>query len=441
MTVRSIAVVGGGISGIAAAVALTRHGHHVLLLESEDLLGGRTGPSHLGERPIMMGGKNIGRRYSHLRALLAELDDGTFEDFGINTSTVASSARSTARGTRLLPLDSSRPLTSLRSLLQMGTPRDLLRLALLARAVRRHDDARFLGSPTFRRLAARRDDPALTDYFSPRMTSSLLRLATVRMNGAEPDEAYLGTLGTNLGLLTDTFEQLDHGLAPALDRVPARLDVQLSSRVTELRPHATGMQVQWTTSSSSHTRDVHTRDADGVILALPAHAAAPLLAPHRPELGRLLSTVRYFPATVAVVKYADDVFTSEIRAVAMGDGPCSNAGAYGTTDRDLVRFTFSGRRGRLDSPTRADVDSLVASAEANLSDTFGRPLPERLDWTWRHWSAAYCAYSRHHARLLDQIATESRSLDGRMSLAGDYLLGASLEACCRSGEAAAAALL
>lgn len=430
MTGQTIAVVGGGISGISAAVTLARRGHRPLLLDAGNALGGRVGEDHLGDRPIMMGGKNIGHRYTHLRSLLAELDEGAYQDFGINTSTV--------RGGQLLPLDSSRPLTSVRSLLRMGTPRDLFRLTRLAHTVRQHERARFLGSPQFRRLAERHDDPPLTDYFSPRMTGSILRLATVRMNGAEPDEAYLGNLGTNLGLLTDTFEQLDHGLGPALARVPEYVDVQLRARVTGLRPHAAGVQVQWMASSSSHGAvTTHTRDVDGVVLALPAHEAAPVLEPHQPELAHLLSTVRYFPATVVVAKYADTVFAPDVRAVAMGDGPCSNAGAYGTQDLDLVRYTFSGRSGRPENPTTEEVDRLVTDAEDRLSSALGRPLPRQLDRTWRHWPAAYCAYSRHHARLLDRIAAESRPLAGRISLAGDYLLGASLEACCRSGEAAA----
>lgn len=435
MSGRTVAVVGGGISGISAAVALQRRGDRPLLLDSGDVLGGRVGLHHLGDRPIMMGGKNIGHRYTHLRSLLAELDrvdgsnGGTFQDFGINTSTV--------RGRRLLPLDSSRPLTSLRSLLRMGTPRDLVRLTRLARSVRQHEGARFLGSPHFRRLAERHDDPALTDYFSPRMTSSLLRLATVRMNGAEPDEAYLGNFGTNLGLLTDTFEQLDRGLGPALDRVPELVDVRLRSLVTGLRPHAGGIEMQWDTSSSSQSAvTTHSQHVDGVVVALPAHAAAPLLEPQQPALARLLGTVRYFPATVVVAKYADDVFAPDVRAVAMGNGPCSNAGAYGTEDLDLVRYTFSGRRGRLDSPTTEEVDRLIADAETRLAESLGRPTPDRLDWTWKHWPAAYCAYTRHHAWLRDQIAHEMRPLTGRLALAGDYLLGASLEACCRSGDAA-----
>lgn len=430
MSGKTVAVVGGGISGISAALALQRRGDRPLLLDSADVLGGRVGLHHLGDRPIMLGGKNIGHRYTHLRSLLAELDGGTFQDFGINTSTV--------QGGQLLPLDSSRPFASLRSLLRMGTPRDLLRLSRLARTVRRHEEARFLGSPQFRRLAERHDDPALTDYFSPRMTSSLLRLATVRMNGAEPEEAHLGNLGTNLGLLTDTFEQLDHGLGPALSRVPELVDVRLNSRVTGLRPHATGVDVRWNASSSSSpsAHPTHTQHVDGAVLALPAHAAAPLLAPHQLGLAGLLATVRYFPATVVVARYASDVFAPDVRAVAMGDGLCSNVGAYGRRDLNLVRYTFSGRRGRFENPTTEEVDRLVSDAEARLSDALGRPLPDRLDWTWRHWPAAYCAYTRHHARLLDHIAAEAQPLAGRISLAGDYLLGASLEACCRSGEAA-----
>lgn len=433
MSPRTIAVIGGGISGISAAVALARSGHCAILFEAGDRLGGRIGVDDLADRPIMMGGKNIGHRYTRLRALLADLDAGRFQPFGINTSTV--------RAGRLLPLDSSRPVTSLRSLRAMGAPRDLLRLALLARAVRRDDHTRFLGSPRFRQLANRHDDPALTDYFGPLLSQSLLRLATIRMNGAEPDEAYLGNLGTNLGLLTDTFDQLDDGLGPALARVSNWVDARLSSRVTALRPHPSGVVVQWEASSASPSAAATgTQHVDGLVLALPAHAAAPLLEPLAPDAAQLLHRVHYFPATVAVARYADDVFGPHLRAIALPNGPCSNAGAYGSSDRDLVRYTFSGRRGRLGSPTRSDIDTLLADAETSVSHAIGRTLPARLDWTWRHWPAAYCAYSRHHGRLLDELTTQMQPLANRITLAGDYLLGASLEACCRSGETAASAL-
>lgn len=178
----------------------------------------------------------------------------------------------------------------------------------------------------------------------------------------------------------------------------------------------------------------------GVVIALPAaRAAASLLAPPLPELARLLGAVRHRPATVAVARYTGNIFTTAARAVAMDEGPCSNAGAYGRTDRDLVRYTFSGRRGQLGSPTRGDVDSFLSGKEARLGEALGRPLPDRLEWTWRQWPAANCAYSQHHGRFLDQIATATRPLAGRMSLADDYLLGESLEACCRSGKAAARA--
>lgn len=93
----------------------------------------------------------------------------------------------------------------------------------------------------------------------------LLRLAAVRMNGAELDGIYPGTLGTYLGLLTDPSEHPDHGLSPALGRVAEIAAVRLHVHVTALHLHATGVEMQWQTSSSSYgAHTTHTQHVDDV---------------------------------------------------------------------------------------------------------------------------------------------------------------------------------
>ncbi|MGH3912033.1 MAG: FAD-dependent oxidoreductase, partial [Pseudonocardiaceae bacterium] len=150
--------------------------------------------------------------------------------------------------------------------------------------------------------------------------------------------------------------------------------------------------------------------------------------------------IRYFPATVAVIEYDHPLFSREVRAVAMDDGPCSNAGAYAINERNIVRYTFSGRQGRLLDPSDKEVQELVQATEKRLEKHLNISAPRQVRGVFRHWKTAYCAYSSDYPRLLEIIRESVASVHG-LEIAGDYLKGVSLESCCRSGETAAAMLL
>ncbi len=45
-----------------------------------------------------------------------------------------------------------------------------------------------------------------------------MRVSDRRMNGAEPEEAYVGNLGSNLRMVLDTYDQLIHGMQPVLEQ-------------------------------------------------------------------------------------------------------------------------------------------------------------------------------------------------------------------------------
>jgi protoporphyrinogen/coproporphyrinogen III oxidase len=424
-----IAVVGSGISGIAAAFQLANAGFAVDLIEREDKLGGRFGLAQLAERPVMMGGKNIGRRYSAFREFTSALGQHPYEEFGINSSRV--------KDGELLAVDSSRRAKSLRNVLKMGSPRDLTRLLALAARVRTAEANRFLGSPLFTDLAERSDGRPLSAHFGAAITRNLLRPITVRMNGAEPDEVYLGTFGTNLALALDTFDQLVHGIQPVLDAVAQRVTVRLGTQVEGLvvkDGRAVGVRVAGNGANTS------TSGYDGVVVAVPAHAAAEILSSDLPDLGRRLREVMYFPTMVALVEYDRPVFSSTVRALAMDDGPCSNAGAYGREHRHIVRYTFSGRQARNARPSGDQIEEWLGEGEERLR----RHIPTsrgatRVASVSRHWSNGYCGYVPFHGRFLSAVRTAVSALPG-LALAGDYLLGASLEACFRSGKQAAAKL-
>ena len=422
---RRVAVVGSGASGLSAAHELQQAGYAVELIEREDRLGGRFGIETLGDRPIVMGGKNIGRKYRQFRAFTEAMGDNPFEEFGINSSRV--------KDGEVLPVDSSRRGRSIRSLIKVGSPRDLFRLVRLARTIKRDEANRFLGGPAFTELARKHDHEPLSAHFGEDLTRYLLRPVTVRMNGAEPDEVYLGTFGTNLMMLMDTYDQLTHGIQPALDAFAERVTVRLGAKVEGLvvsDGRVTGLRIAENGEPAKEHR------YDGVVLATPAYAAAEIVRGDDAALAGRLEEVRYFPSIVAVIEYDRPIFTSEVRALVMDDGPCSNAGAYGAEDRHIVRYTFSGREGRVDELDPEQLERWIADAEENLRRYLGAPRAERVRMVTRHWRAAYCAYLPFHGEFLTDVRSGIGRLPG-LELAGDYMRGASIEACFRSGAEAA----
>lgn len=419
------AVVGGGISGIAAAHELAERGYEVELFDAGAGLGGRLAPDELGGREICLGGKNVGRRYTECRALLARhgLDD--YEFFGPDSARIVKG--------RVRPLSFRSP--SMRAslagrLVARGEFAGGVRFLRMIRRVQRDEAERFLGDTWFAATARRKGDPTLREYLG-RGLSEIVRHMTVRMNGAEPDEAYVGNFGSNLGLVIDKFDQLTGpGFGPLIRR--ARADHVVHSRATVdglvvRAGRVTGVRV------GGEPRD----GFDAVVLAVPAPAAAGIVEPDDPELARLLRELRYFPVGVVVAEYDRPVFPDAFAALAAPSGMAlSNAGSYGLQDRHIIRFTFSGRaaRDRIEAG-RFDPDELLDEAEAFLRQHVPGGGFERVRHVARLFDPGLCAYARNPAEHRRAIEARLERLDA-MSLAGDYLRGASLEACVRAAREA-----
>ncbi len=422
---RRVAVVGSGISGLSAALRLEQSGHDVEVIERDSVLGGRFGVGRLGDRRVMMGGKNIGRKYTAFRSFTAALGSYPWEQFGINQSFM--------KDDEVLTVDSTRRSSSLNSIRQMATPRDLARLGRLAAQIRLDDSSRFLGSDYFTRLARKYDRRPLSSHFSAKVTKNLLRPLTVRMNGAEPDEVYLGTFGTNLSLLMDTYDQLSGGIEPALEALARRVTVRLDTEVTGLvvrQGKAVGLRL-------SHGGTETERSYDGIVIATPAYATAQIVRSEMSTLSKRLGDVRYFGSSVVLVEYDRPIFTPEVRALAINDGgPCSNAGSYAMESRHIVRYTYSGRPGRIDEQDQSPLDDWVGETEERLVRYLGASRAQRVHTGGRSWSAAYCAYVPFHGEFLREVSQAVDEVPG-LELAGDYLMGASLESCCRTGRSAA----
>ncbi|MFI5005150.1 MAG: NAD(P)-binding protein [Solirubrobacterales bacterium] len=152
------AIVGAGLSGLAAAWYLQGRGAETHVIERDGELGGRAGSGQLGERIMTLGGKNIGRGYTRIRAFTQSLGEYPYEHFGINSSRVIDGqVRTFDSGSR------GRALRQLR-----GPPRDLMRLGRLVLAVRRDPSAR---DPARSACPARRSKLRASSRRSPRGVS------------------------------------------------------------------------------------------------------------------------------------------------------------------------------------------------------------------------------------------------------------------------------
>jgi protoporphyrinogen/coproporphyrinogen III oxidase len=423
-----IAVVGGGVSGISTAWYLRCSGARVELIERAETLGGRIGLDRLGDEPIELGGKNIGQRYRLFREFTRACGDPAYRYFGLNTSTV--------RAGRIVTLDGHSRHLGIWRTISGATFSDLTLFFRLLLAVRRHDANGFLGAPYFCRLGELYDGEPLSQHFGRAFCESILRPLLVRTNGAEPDEVYLGNLGTNLRMLLDDYDQLEAGFAPLfaefMRHVPVRLGTTASGICVDQRC-VTGLRLRGPIGE-------HVESYDAVVLALPAPASAQLLQGLLDRAANLLLGIRYFPVATAVVSYARDIFSPELRALRFDEGSSlSNAGAFAPDRLNVVRYTFSGRAARGQLSTVNDLDELIATGEHEL----GRYIPvssrERLATAARIWPEGLCAYAPRQHRLREQLQSEIASIRG-LFLTGDYARGASLEACFRAGRETAAAV-
>jgi len=416
---------------MAAAEEVGARGHLAEIFEATASLGGRIAPDELASREIFLGGKNIGRRYRRFRELFGRRGRAEYEVFGPESGQVW-------RG-RVRELSFSSPSMKLRLGTRLALRGQLAggrRFLRLARQVKRDPQSAHLGDRFFEDLALRTGDPTIPEYVGTALCQDVVRHMTVRMNGAEPEECHLGNMGTNLGLVVDRFDQLAGTALGDWIRT-----VQAVNK-THVRTRIVGLTREGERVGGIVCGDGDERHFDGVVLAVPAHAAALVIGEQEPALSNLLCTIRYYPVGVVVAEYDRPAFPEAFAALTAPAGMAlSNAGSYGLRDRNVVRYTFSGRsaRDRI-RPDLFDPEALLSEAEGFLGRYAPVARARRLDFAARAFQPGLCAYRQDHAACLREVRTRLSALPG-LALAGDYMRGASLDACVRSGQEAAERVL
>jgi oxygen-dependent protoporphyrinogen oxidase len=453
-----IAIIGGGISGLTAAFTLEEHrsagAAEYTLYESSPHLGGvlrtehihgcivEAGPdSFITEKPwaadlcrtLGLGdqliGSNDGDRATYIlvRGQLIPMPDGFM--FMVPT--------------RILPTGLS-PLFSWGTKLRMAQelfhpPRAADTDESVASLVKRH-----YGAEMVDRLA----DPLLSGVYGGEAASLSVRAVLPRFAEMERTHGSLGRamLAARKKLprsanqpAPSLFTSLKYGMQQLVETLVPRLNpssLAANTPVHSIQPEAGG----WTVSAG-----LKSNRFDAVILAVPSHAAAQLLASSSPELSAELSAIGYSSSITVGLGYDRDVRQSLPPGfgflVPRSEGRQLLAATFvhnkfphrAPEDRALLRCFFAGSNA--EKIWQLSDDAIVAVVRNELQQILGlRPAP--LFARVYKWKAAMAQYGVGHLDRLDRIERLRQQLP-KLALAGNGYRGIGVPDCVRSGSEAA----
>ncbi|HEY8475147.1 MAG TPA: protoporphyrinogen oxidase [Natronosporangium sp.] len=231
------------------------------------------------------------------------------------------------------------------------------------------------------------------------------------------------------------FGSVAGGLAEFAEAVAAasKATIRLGLPVRELRADGGGWRLV-----VGATRDPVVAHADAVVLALPARPAARLLAPVAPEPAALIGELDY--ASVALVRLALPAGTPlpELSGFLVPASEPTVIKAATFMSRKwahvpgVVIRASVGRYGD-PGPLRLADPELLRRVRADLARILGE-LPEPVEASVHRWGGALPQYAPGH---LDRVAAARAGLPGTLRLAGAGFDGVGIPACVKSGEAAA----
>ncbi len=240
------------------------------------------------------------------------------------------------------------------------------------------------------------------------------------------------------------FAGLVGGVGRLVSAVADGLQVRLDSTVRQISRTADGWQL-----SVGPTTDVEVIDADAVVVAAPAPAAARLLAEVAPDAAFALAGVDY--ASVAIVTYVFEstgeplAFSGSGFLVPPVDGTfikaatvSSNKWAWVRDSGHLVIRASVGRAGEATLLQSDDAD-IAARALADLRTAFGG-LPDPLDSHVQRWGGGLPQYAVGHLDRVETIDRDIANVPG-LEVCGAAYRGIGIPAVIASGQAAANRLL
>jgi oxygen-dependent protoporphyrinogen oxidase len=243
------------------------------------------------------------------------------------------------------------------------------------------------------------------------------------------------------------FASVDGGLSRLVDAVLAAMpsvEVRAGLPVRELARAGSG----WRLTVGS-TRSPEVLDADAVILAVPSHPAARLLAADLPEASDLVGVLDY--ASIGLVTFLLPEGALDRTALAGKSGALVPA-VEGHLVKAVTVFSTKwephpdgavllrasvGRYGDA-SQLAYDDDTLIGLVYDDLAKIVAAPLLSFTHARVNRWGGALPQYAPGHAV---RVARVRAGLPATLKLAGAAYDGVGIPACIESGERAAAALI
>ncbi|POM22938.1 Protoporphyrinogen oxidase [Actinomadura rubteroloni] len=458
MTSSHVAVVGGGIAGLAAARSLAARGVRVTVLEGSPRVGGKLRISEIAGLSVDEGAESM----------LARRPEGT----GLARALGADLVHPGTAVSAILSRGALRPLPAGQV---MGVPADLgalassgvLSAAGLARvpldlalpATRRGRDvsvAGFVGARLGREVVDRLVEPLLGGVYAGRVDLLSLESAMPAVASAARAHRSLITAVRSVRAAAPAspgpvFATLPGGMGTLPPLVAAAVErsggtVRTGAPVRELHRRPDG----WRLVVGS-ARDPEVITADAVVLALPAAPAARLLADDVPGAARALSAIEYASMAIVTLAYRPTAFPQapsrsgylvpavegrEVKAVTYNSvkWPHLRDRAPGLV---VVRCSI-GRFGDERTLQRGD-DELKAAALAELARTSGvTELP--VDARVTRWGGGLPQYNVGHGDRVARIRSAVAAQPG-LAVAGAAYDGVGIPACVASAEAAAGRIL
>lgn len=398
-----VAVVGGGVAGLASAYELGRAGLDVVVLEGSDRIGGKLRLAEVGGLTLDVGAEALLARRPEATDLCAEIG---LADAVVHPATI--SAAVWTRGA-LRPM----PPTV------MGIPADVD--ALMATGIVEE-------IPVSRSAPVPTDDVSVGEFVRSRVGDEVLdRLVEPLLGGVyagHADDLSLAAAGAPILALgedllagaaasiatTSEGGPVFAGIAGGVGRLPLALaeasgaEIRTEAVVRDLERTGTGWQV--TLADGRET-------VDAVVVATPGPASGRILAGAAPEAAFELADLTY--ASMAIVTLVIDgavELTGSGFLVPPVDGTVIKGSTFssqkwswlGESGRTVLRASV-GRAGDT-ALLHQDDASVAAAAIADLRAAVGH-LPEPAAWHVQRWGGGLPQYEVGH---LDRVAVIYRAV-------------------------------
>ncbi|MEO8322512.1 MAG: protoporphyrinogen oxidase [Actinomycetota bacterium] len=445
----TIAVIGGGITGLIAARTLTREGKTVVLLEGSDRLGGKIRTHRLGGATVEGGADLFITRSPEAVDLCKELGLG-----GDLTPPSASGAAVWTRGAlRRLPRGSvlgipRSPLAALRSRFvgPVGAARTIADY-LLPGPLEGPDVSigDYLRPRLGRRVLERLVDPMLAASRSGTAGEMSLEVAAPEVDRIARSSRSVMKGVRSMPAPPTPRAQPFLGLAGGMERIVGALaaelsdvQVRLNTPVRSLTAESTGWQVML---------DDGPLACDAVVLAVPPHVAAELLRDAAHRTAAELSEIRFAPAVVVGLVYEPDdveppadlsgvlVPSTEDRFVSAGAWFSSKWPHARSEDGAHVIRCFVGRTEN-DARAGLDENHLIAEVRADIAQIMGITAEPREARVLFRDDLALPVFRVGHLETMDRAEAALTGLPP-IALAGAGYRGSGLPDCISSGREAA----